>query len=151
MKEIWSWSKTYIHFWLNQRKAHILLWQITVMTPPYEQHQACLTGKTPHHVGDTRQCAIRCEEVKIIASLIKNGSGKVVLEGTSYLIPYVLIEGTIDAIGLNKDAPIPKDDSDVVDMDICAILGLSAPFDSHGPVTIGSIGCILGSPHCSID
>jgi hypothetical protein len=110
------------------------------MTPPYEQHQACLTGKTPHHVGDTRQCAIRCEEVKIIASLIKNGSGKVVLEGTSYLIPYVLIEGTIDAIGLN-----------VVEMVICAILGLSAPFDSHGPVTIGSIGCILGSPHCSID
>jgi hypothetical protein len=121
------------------------------MTPPYEQRKACLTVTTPHHVGDTRQCAIPCEEVKIIASLVNNGSGEVVLEGTSYLIPYVLIEGTIDAIGLTKDAAIPKDDSDVVDVHICAILGLSAPFDSHGPVTIGSIGCILGSPHCSID
>ncbi len=100
---------------------------------------------------DIRQCAIHCEEVKIIASLVKNRLGGVGLEGTSYLIPNVLIEGTIYAIGLTKDAPIPKDDSNVVDMDICAILDLLAPFDSHGPVTIGSIGCILGSPHCSID
>ncbi|CAK9261234.1 unnamed protein product [Sphagnum jensenii] len=40
-----------------------------------------------------------------------------------------------------------QDDSNVVDMDIGAILDVSAPSDSHGPVlAIGSIGCILGRP-----
>jgi hypothetical protein len=98
-------------------------------------------------MGDTRQRAIRCEEVKITAVLVKKGSGEVVLARTSYLIPYVLIDGTVDAIGLTEDAPIPEDDSNVVDMDIGAILDLSAPSDSHGPVlAIGSIGCILGRP-----
>jgi hypothetical protein len=31
-------------------------------------------------MGDTRQHAIRCEEVKIIAVLVKKGSGEVVLK-----------------------------------------------------------------------
>ncbi len=58
-----------------------------------------------------------------------------------------MIDRTVNAIGLTEDAPIPEDDSNVVDMDIGATLDLSTPFDSHGPVlAIGSIGCILGRP-----
>jgi hypothetical protein len=58
-----------------------------------------------------------------------------------------LIDGSVDEIGFTEEAPIPEADSNVVDMDIGAILDLSAPSDSHGPVlAIGSIGCILGRP-----
>ncbi len=85
--------------------------------------------------------------MKITAVLVKKGSGEVVLERTSHLVPHVLIDGSVDEIGFTEEAPIPEADSNVVDMDIGAILDLSAPSDSHGPVlAIGSIGCILGRP-----
>jgi len=94
-------------------------------------------------VGGTKHRAILCEDVKITATLVKKGSGEIVLERFKYLSPYVLIQGNINVIGPVEDAPMPKDTSDVVHMDIGAILHLSISSDSHD-LAIGSKGCILG-------
>jgi hypothetical protein len=96
-------------------------------------------------VGGTKHCAILCEDVKITATLVKKGSGEIVLEQFKYLSPYVLIQGNINVIGPIEDAPMPKETSDVVHMDIGAILHLSASSDSHdSDLAISSKGCILG-------
>jgi hypothetical protein len=82
--------------------------------------------------------------VKITATLVKKGSEEIVLERYKYLSPYVLILGTINVIGPIEDAPMPKDTSDVVHMDISAILHLSTSSHSHdSDLAIGSKGCIL--------
>ncbi len=65
-------------------------------------------------VGGTKHCAILCEDVKITATLVKKGSGEIVLEQFKYLSPYVLIQGNINVIGPIEDAPMPKDTSEYV-------------------------------------
>jgi hypothetical protein len=67
-------------------------------------------------VGGTKHCAILCEDVKITATLVKKGSGEIVLECLKYLSPYVLIQGNINVIGPIENVPMPKDTSDVVHM-----------------------------------
>ncbi|CAK9221004.1 unnamed protein product [Sphagnum troendelagicum] len=95
-------------------------------------------------VGGTNHRVILCEDVKITATLVKKGSGEIVLERFKYLSPYVLILGNIDVIGPIEDAPMPKDTSDVVHMDIGAILHLSASSDGHdSDPASGSQGHIL--------
>ncbi|KAH9569243.1 hypothetical protein CY35_03G122700 [Sphagnum magellanicum] len=55
------------------------------------------------------------------------------------------LEGNINVIGPIEDAPMPKDTSNVVHMDIGAILHLSASSDSYdSDLAIGSKGRILG-------
>ncbi len=105
-----------------------------------EGHDIVIIG-----VGGTKHHAILCEDVKITATLVKKGSGEIVLEWLKYLSPCVLIQGNINVIGPIEDAPMPKDTSDVVHMDIGAILHLSASSDSHdSDLAIGCKGCILG-------
>jgi hypothetical protein len=105
-----------------------------------EGHDIVIIG-----VGGTKHRVILCEDVKITATLVKKGSEEIVLERYKYLSPYVLILGTINVIGPIEDAPMPKDTSDVVHMDIGAILHLSISSDSHdSDLAIGSKGCILG-------
>ncbi len=96
-------------------------------------------------VRGTKHCAILCEDVKITATLVQKGSGEIVLERFEYLSPYVLIQGNINVFGPIEDAPMPKDTSNVVHMDIGAILHLSASSDSYdSDLAIGSKGRILG-------
>ncbi len=104
-----------------------------------EGHDIVIIG-----VGGTKHRAILCEDVKITATLVKKGSGEIVLEQFKYLSPYVLVQGNINVIGPIEDAPMPKDTSDVVQMDIGAILHLSASSDSHdSDPAIGFQGHIL--------
>jgi len=104
-----------------------------------EGHDIVIIG-----VGGTKHRVILCEDVKITATLVKKGSEEIVLERYKYLSPYVLILGTINVIGPIEDAPMPKDTSDVVHMDISAILHLSTSSHSHdSDLAIGSKGCIL--------
>jgi len=76
-----------------------------------EGHDIVIIG-----VRGTKHCAILCEDVKITATLVKKGSGEIVLECLKYLSPYVFIQGNINVIGPIENVPMPKDTSDVVHM-----------------------------------